>query len=139
MEFLAVLLEHPLVTFLPQPIMIMLATYFAFKVLDFATGLLKTWKGVISYKSSIMRNGIIVWIGEMVGICFVFIVDLALGMNFYLTGFTLGLYIYKEGGSIAENLRAIGVEMPGIVDDTLESFKKVDVKKKEGIKDDKDV
>ena len=46
------------------------------------------------------------------------------GLNFYLTGFTLALFLYKEGGSIAENLTAVGVEMPGIVGETLEKLNK---------------
>lgn len=118
------LIQHPVITFLPKTIIIMLLTYLAFKVLDFITGLLKTWMKVVPYQSAVMRHGLILWIAEMVGIMFVFIIDLALGMNFYLTGFTLGLFIYKEGGSIAENLRAVGVEMPGVVDVALEQFDK---------------
>ncbi|HEY4623730.1 MAG TPA: phage holin family protein [Solibacillus sp.] len=38
-------------------------------------------------------------------------------MNFYLSGATLALFVYKEGGSIAENLKLLGVNMPGILDE----------------------
>jgi toxin secretion/phage lysis holin len=113
-----------LLDLLPKPIQYALFFYFLVKVLDFTSGLLKTWKGVNKYESRIMRDGIIRWIGELVGIVFVFAIDLVLGLNFYLTGFTLALFIYKEGGSITENLKAIDVDLPGEVKDKFKSFGK---------------
>lgn len=107
---------------LPKMIAYMFLFYLLVKVLDFSTGLLKTWKGVSPYKSSIMRDGIIRWIGELIAIVFVLGIDLILGLNYYLTGFTLGLFIYKEGGSIDENLKAIDVDLPGVVKDKLNLF-----------------
>jgi len=118
------IIQHPILSLVPKPILYMFLAYLVFKVLDFTTGLLKTWKKVVGYKSAIMRDGIIRWIGELVGIVFVIILDLMFGLNFYLTGFTLALFLYKEGGSIAENLQTIGVDMPGIVDETLEKLNK---------------
>ena len=113
--------QSPILTLVPTTIFYLLAAYMSFKVLDFLTGLLKTWKRVSDYKSKVMRDGIIRWIGELVAITFVIILDLLFGLNWYLTGFTLGLFVYKEGGSIAENLAALGVDMPGIVKETLDS------------------
>ncbi|MGG2114029.1 phage holin family protein [Lysinibacillus pakistanensis] len=118
------LIQHPILSLVPKPILYMFLAYLVFKVLDFTSGLLKTWKKVVGYRSAVMRDGIIRWIGELVGIVFVFILDLMFGLNFYLTGFTLALFLYKEGGSIAENLQTIGVDMPGIVDETLEKLNK---------------
>ncbi|WP_257131634.1 phage holin family protein [Bacillus sp. AFS017336] len=115
------------ISLLPKLIQTALLFYFLVKFLDFVTGLLKTWKGVSKYKSRVMRDGIIRWIGELVGIVFVLALDIVLGLNFYLTGFTLALFIYKEGGSIVENLRAIGVVLPAQVEDKLKSFDKGDV------------
>lgn len=109
---------------LPKLIRTMMLFYFLVKVLDFVSGLLKTWKGVSSYKSRVMRDGIIRWIGELVGIVFVLALDIVLGLNFYLTGFTLALFIYKEGGSIVENLKAIGVVLPEQVGEKLKDFDK---------------
>jgi len=120
MEFTQQLLDNKLLSLVPEAILYMMAAYFAFKVLDFFTGLLKTWKKVTPYKSRIMRNGIISWISEMLAIFFVAILDFLLGLNWYLTGFTLTLFVYKEGGSIAENLSVLGVDMPGIVRETLD-------------------
>ncbi|PET77604.1 holin [Bacillus sp. AFS001701] len=116
--------EINIISLLPKLIQGALLFYFLVKVLDFITGLLKTWKGVSEYKSRVMRDGIIRWIGELVGIVFVLGLDIFLGLNFYLTGFTLALFIYKEGGSIVENLRAIGVVLPAQVEDKLKSFDK---------------
>lgn len=113
-----------LLSLLPKLIQTMMILYFLVKVLDFISGLLKTWKGVSKYQSRLMRDGIIRWIGELVGIVFVLAIDYVLGLNFYLTGFTLGLFIYKEGGSIQENLKAIGVELPGEVEEKLNMFDK---------------
>ena len=108
----------------PKAIKGMLAVYFIFKVLDFGSGLLKTWKGVVDYSSRVMRDGIIRWIGELVGIVFVLTIDMVLGLNFFLTGFALSLFIYKEGGSIDENLKAIDVNLPEAVSEKLKVFNK---------------
>ncbi len=113
---------QPLLAIVPRTIQIMIIVYFTFKTMDFTTGLLKTWKGVSQYKSKIMRDGLIRWIAELVGITFVIVLDLMFGLDFYLTGFTLALFLYKEGGSIAENLKSLGVDMPGVVGETLENF-----------------
>lgn len=113
--------EHQLISFIPKPILYMLCAYLAFKVIDFLTGLLKTWKKVSPYQSKVMRDGIIRWIGELLAITFVIILDLLFGLNWYLTGFTVALFAYKEGGSIAENLAALGIDMPGIVKETLDN------------------
>ena len=114
--------EINLLEALPGPITTLIIFYFLVKFLDFATGLLKTWKGVSPYKSSVMRDGIIRWIGELIGIVFVLAIDIVLGLNFYLTGFTLALFVYKEGGSIVENLKVLEVNLPGIVKDKLNTF-----------------
>ncbi|MGN4124897.1 phage holin family protein [Lysinibacillus sphaericus] len=118
------IMQHQILDLVPKTIWYMLLAYFAFKVLDFSTGILKTWKKVVRYKSAVMRDGIIRWISEMVGILFVIILDLMFGLEFYLTGFTIALFLYKEGGSIAENLQLLGVNMPGIVGETLEKLNK---------------
>ncbi|WP_129692308.1 phage holin family protein [Gottfriedia acidiceleris] len=117
-------MEIDFIDMLPKLIQGALLFYFLVKVLDFITGLLKTWKGVSEYKSRTMRDGIIRWIGELVGIVFVLGLDIFLGLNFYLTGFTFTLFIYKEGGSIVENLKAIGVILPAKVKNQLNSFDK---------------
>jgi toxin secretion/phage lysis holin len=120
-------MDNHIISLLPKLIQTALLFYFLVKILDFITGILKTWKGVSPYKSRVMRDGIIRWIGELVGIVFVLALDVVLGLNFYLTGFTLALFIYKEGGSIVENLRAIGVVLPSQVEDKLKSFDKGEV------------
>jgi len=120
-------MEIGFIAILPKLIQTALVFYFLVKFLDFVTGLLKTWKGVSEYKSRVMRDGLIRWIGELVGIVFVLALDIVLGLNFYLTGFTLALFIYKEGGSIVENLRAIGVVLPAQVEEKLKTFDKGEV------------
>lgn len=117
MEFI----QTGLLKILPQTVAILLIAYFGCKVLDMLLGVLKSWKNA-NYKSRKMRDGIVRWIAEMVAVVFVIGIDLILGLNFYLCGFTLSLFIYKEAGSILENLAECGVELPNIIKDKLEIF-----------------
>ena len=116
-------LQIGLLSLLPKTVAILLIAYLGEKVLDMALGVLKTWKNG-GYKSRKMRDGIIRWIAEIVAIVFVILIDFVLGLNFLLCGFTLGLFIYKEAGSIVENLGECGVELPSIVTEKLEVFNK---------------
>ena len=113
------ILQMELLKLLPATIVYMLLGYLVIKALDFVLGLLKTWKNS-NYKSSKMRDGIIKWIAELIGILFVMLLDYVLGLNFYVTGFTLALFLYKEAGSILENLAECGVNMPKILKEKLE-------------------
>lgn len=113
------ILQMGLLKLLPTTIVYMLLGYLVVKALDFVLGLLKTWKNG-NYKSSKMRDGIIRWIAELIGILFVMLIDFILGLNFYITGFTLALFLYKEAGSILENLAECGVNMPKILKEKLE-------------------
>ena len=113
------ILQMGLLKLLPATIVYMLLGYLVIKALDFVLGLLKTWKNS-NYKSSKMRDGIIRWIAELIGILFVMLLDYVLGLNFYVTGFTLALFLYKEAGSILENLAECGVNMPKILKEKLE-------------------
>ncbi len=103
-------MNQGLLSVLPNSINIFLITYFSFKMIDFATGILKTFKnGETPYKSAKMRDGLIRWIAELLGITFVILLDIILGADFALCMITLCLFIYKEAGSILENLYICGV------------------------------
>ena len=117
------LLENGLIDYLPKTIVIMLLTYLAIKILDFLSGLLKTWK-IKNYTSSKMRDGLIKWIAELIGVIFVILIDMLLGLEFYLCGLTLALFVYKECGSVIENLGQLGVELPKILREKLEVLNK---------------
>lgn len=123
------LLENGLIDYLPKTIVIMLITYLAIKILDFASGLLKTWK-IKNYKSSKMREGLIRWVAELLAIIFVIIIDVMLGLEFYLCGLTLALFVYKECGSVIENLGQLGVELPSVLKEKLEVLNKQEDDKK---------
>jgi len=123
------ILQTGLLRLLPKPITYMLLFYFACKFFDFTSGILKCCKsGGAGYKSSIMRDGIITWIGELIAILFVVGLDLLLGLNFILCGATLSLFIFKEGGSILENLAACGVNLPDEVKERLAMFNEKKIK-----------
>lgn len=109
------LMQHPLLSLVPSIIRNAVIFYMLCKVLDFLTGGLKIWKDPEKFKSRIMREGIIRWIGEIAAVVFVIAIDMFMGLNFYLTGFILATFIIKEGGSIDENLKDIGVDLPRIV------------------------
>ena len=117
------LLENGLIEYKQKTIVIMLITYLAIKILDFLSGLLKTWK-IKNYKSSKMRDGLIKWIAELIGVIFVILIDMMLGLEFYLCGLTLALFVYKECGSVIENLGQLGVELPKILREKLEVLNK---------------
>ena len=123
------LLENGLIDYLPRTIVIMLIAYLAIKILDFLSGLLKTWK-IKNYKSSKMRDGLIKWIAELIGVIFVILIDMMLGLEFYLCGLTLALFVYKECGSVIENLGQLGVELPNILKEKLEVLNKQEDDKK---------
>ena len=110
-----------LLSLLPITVAYLLLGYFAVKCSDFVLGLLKAWKNE-NYKSSKMRDGIVRWVAELVAILFVITIDMILGLNYYLCSFTLALLIYKEIGSILENLTECGVKLPKVVTDKLEVF-----------------
>lgn len=118
-----VLLQTNLLNQLPKFIIGMFIFYLVSKVLDFGSGILKCFtKNGTGYKSSKMRDGIIKWVAELIAIVFVIGIDLLLGLNYLLCGFTLSLFIFKEGGSIIENLGECGVELPDAIKDKLEIF-----------------
>ena len=110
-----------LLSWLPASVSTFLLAYLGVKIIDMLLGLLKAWKNH-NYRSSKMREGLVVWIAEMIAIIFVIGIDYVLGLNFMLCGFTLALFIYKECGSVLENLTECGVELPSIVTEKLEAF-----------------
>ena len=110
-----------LLSWLPTSVSTFLLAYLGVKIIDMLLGLLKAWKNH-NYRSSKMREGLVVWIAEMIAIIFVIGIDYVLGLNFMLCGFTLALFIYKECGSVLENLTECGVELPSAVAEKLEVF-----------------
>ena len=110
-----------LLSWLPTSVSTFLLAYLGVKIIDMLLGLLKAWKNH-NYRSSKMREGLVVWIAEMIAIIFVIGIDYVLGLNFMLCSFTLALFIYKECGSVLENLTECGVELPSIVTEKLEVF-----------------
>ncbi|MBE6070674.1 MAG: phage holin family protein [Clostridium butyricum] len=108
---------------LPKTIIFMALFYLACKIFDFGSGILKSLrKEGTGYRSSKMRDGIITWVAELIAIMFVMGIDLLLGLNYMLCGFTLSLFIFKEAGSITENLGECGVKLPEALKDRLEIF-----------------
>ena len=110
-----------LLSWLPASVSTFLLAYLGVKIIDMLLGLLKAWKNH-NYRSSKMREGLVMWIAEMIAIIFVIGIDYVLGLNFMLCGFTLALFIYKECGSVLENLTECGVELPSAVAEKLEVF-----------------
>ena len=110
-----------LLSWLPVSVSTLLLAYLGVKIIDMILGLLKAWKNH-NYRSSKMREGLVAWVAEMMAIVFVIGIDYILGLNFMLCGFTTALFIYKECGSVLENLAECGVELPEIVAEKLEVF-----------------
>lgn len=115
-------LQTGLLKMLPEGIALFLMFYLLCKAVDFSTGLLKTWKNPGTYKSRIMRDGLIRWIAELLAIFFVICLDIVLGLNFLIVTATLALFVYKEAGSIRENFKECGVTLPDVFDKTIEGI-----------------
>ena len=118
---LGVVSSTGLLSWLPVSVSTLLLAYLGVKIIDMILGLLKAWKNH-NYRSSKMREGLVAWVAEMVAIIFVIGIDYVLGLNFMLCGFTCALFIYKECGSVLENLAECGVELPEVVAEKLEVF-----------------
>ena len=118
---LGVVSSTGLLNWLPVSVSTLLLAYLGVKIIDMILGLLKAWKNH-NYRSSKMREGLVAWVAEMMAIVFVIGIDYILGLNFMLCGFTTALFIYKECGSVLENLAECGVELPEIVAEKLEVF-----------------
>ena len=118
---LGVVSSTGLLSWLPVSVSTLLLAYLGVKIIDMILGLLKAWKNH-NYRSSKMREGLVAWVAEMMAIVFVIGIDYILGLNFMLCGFTCALFIYKECGSVLENLAECGVELPEIVAEKLEVF-----------------
>ncbi|CEK35779.1 Phage-related holin (Lysis protein),toxin secretion/phage lysis holin,Holin family [[Clostridium] sordellii] len=116
--------------FIPEAISWLLVLYLAFKFIDVSLGILKTLKKD-NYKSSKMRDGLIRFISELLGITFVLVLDIFLNLKFALAGVTIALFAYKEAGSILENLGECGVTLPDAVADKLEVLNQNKEKDKE--------
>lgn len=119
-------LQIGLLKLLPTPLFYLLIAYLGFKIIDFFTGILKTWINNGIYKSKKMRKGLLLWVAELVAIVFIIVLDLLLGLQFYITGLVLALFVYKEAGSILENLAECGVDLPETIKDKLEVLNKKD-------------
>lgn len=100
-----------LLVIFPKIIQITFLGFLGLKCIDFFTGFLKVAKNG-GYESSKMRDGLIRFTAELVAIVFLMILDLIMGLDYYLTGMTLFYMLYKESGSIIENLGEIGVYLP---------------------------
>lgn len=118
---LSVVSSTGLLSWLPVSVSTFLLAYLGVKIIDMILGLLKAWKNN-NYRSSKMREGLVAWVAEMMAIIFVIGIDYILGLNFMLCGFTVALFIYKEAGSVLENLAECGVELPEAVAEKLEVF-----------------
>lgn len=126
--------KEGLLSLLPQAIVDLFLFYLFSKAADFSTGFLKTFKNKNTCKSEKMRDGIVRWIAEFIALIFILGIDVLLGLNYLISGVTLGLFIYKEGVSICENLAECGVNLPPIIKDKLEIFNTLNKDKKRKMK-----
>ena len=122
--------------FIPETLSWLLVFYFGIKTIDMLLGILKSYKNK-NYRSRKMRDGLIRWVAELIAITFVLILDMFLGFKYALIGVTVSLFIYKEAGSIIENLGECGVTLPSVISEKLEVLNTN--KKNESIKNKDDI
>lgn len=94
--------------------------YFILKLFDFITGFAKAGM-VEGFKSSKLRQGIIYVILEIGTIIFAGILDQLLSLDFLLIT-TKTLFVFKECLSIEENLKIVGIDIPGTMKDAIHSI-----------------
>lgn len=119
--------NNGLLSALPELLQGLIIFYFVCKVIDFATGILKSKRVKRNWESQKMRDGLIRWIGELLSLAFVLGLDLLLGANTVLIVSTLTLFIYREAGSIKENLAECGVFFSKEVEEAIEKFNKTNI------------
>lgn len=100
----------------------LLQAYLLLMVADFVTGFLKAWK-TEGFKSRKIRDGVIRVIGELIAIAVGGILDIVMGFNGVIVLAIKWLFIFKEFVSIAENLGAVDVTLPGWIAERLEEIK----------------
>lgn len=121
--------------FIPKALSWLIVFYASIKTIDMLSGVLKALKKK-DYRSRKMRDGLIRWVAELIAITFVLILDMFLGFKYALIGVTVSLFIYKEAGSIVENLGECGVTLPSIISEKLEVLNTNKKNEGEEIKDD---
>lgn len=119
--------NNGLLSALPELLKDLIIFYFVCKIIDFGTGILKSKRFKKNWESQKMRDGLIRWIGELLSLAFVLGLDLLLGANTVLIVSTLTLFIYREAGSIKENLAECGVFFSKDVEEAIEKFNKTNI------------
>lgn len=100
---------------------ILLIVFLVLKGADFILGIAKAFhKG--KFKAKTMKEGLLMWIGELVAIGVVALFDSAFALDSLLIIPTLSLFILKEYSSVNTNLNALGVKLPNIVEVTINSL-----------------
>ena len=116
--------NNGLLSALPELLQGLIMFYFMCKVIDFATGILKSRRFKKNWESQKMRDGLVRWFAELLGLAFVLGLDILLGANTVLIVSTLTLFIYREAGSIKENLAECGVFFSKDVEAAIEKLNK---------------
>lgn len=93
-----------------------------FMGIDIISGLVASWIGKITF-SSVMYHGIQKKISILVGIVFLFFVDVLFGFNLNIFNTCCMFYCAYEGLSIIENLYKCGIPIPKFIVDHMEAIK----------------
>lgn len=94
--------------------------YLILKATDFLTGFMKAYK-VEGFKSKKMKEGMLTFFAELVGIFFAGIVDIMFGLEILLVA-TKTIFIFKECVSITENLGILGIKLPDVLKDKIQDL-----------------
>lgn len=129
MDVIQFTIQNKVLEYVPSWLLYLIAFYFFAKICDFVTGLLRTWVKKEKFVSSIMRVGIGRWAGEVIVLAILIIIDFLFGLNWYLTAAQLGLLLYKELGSINENLEKLDVSATDLATKYIRLLGKGDFKK----------
>jgi toxin secretion/phage lysis holin len=92
----------------------MLYVFLALKFLDFALGTLDAIKNK-ELKSGVIKQSILIFFAELIGLIFVAILDYGFGKSGVLNNVMALILIYNESISIVENLGRMGVPIPNVI------------------------
>ena len=106
-----------------ETIRLLLIVLLVLKGADFVLGIVNAFRNN-EFKAKIMKEGLLLWIAELLALTVVMVFDSAFNLNSILITPTVSLFILKEYSSVNSNLNLLGIQLPNIVELTINKLLK---------------
>ena len=106
-----------------ETIRLLLIVLLVLKGADFVLGIVNAFRNN-EFKAKIMKEGLLMWIAELLALTVVMVFDSAFNLNSILITPTMSLFILKEYSSVNSNLNLLGIQLPNIVELTINKLLK---------------